>query len=871
MSDLRPPKPSAVPSVKATGGFLPVLGQRPAPPHRMTCADAMKLGAMCNLCPLSKGKLAPLIVPPSAVAEPKFIIVGEGPGRVEQATAKPFVGPTGQFLNRLLQEAGVDRAQGHITNVSLCMGDTDKEKERAAECCSPRLLRELAALPADIPILTLGKFALKTVLGTGKLFTQRGSARGFFWRSPVIDDATVRTAQRKFEKNTHPDLERRALTLAGRAAIVGRIVLPTLHPAFVLRAETWKPIIAADIKRFGRIVRGELTEAKLADNTRPYKVYATPENIRRALAKLGWAVAWDIETDGINPMTAGILCVGVSDGRRTIVIGPWDKKVHASLVTEAAADRRNIFHNGVCFDTPCLRKDGVILKNETLHDTLIAHHVIGSCFPQRLDHCVATYLDATPWKVKYGRQGQEEKGLLPVNLSPAERHLYNSKDAVLTIDLWVALQDDLAKYWAIYEHDMALAHIATQMIQDGIGVDLVHRDLLRKQMKKRQDALKGLMRVLVKNPNFQVTDNQIRQAIYKRFHQPVFNMTPKSGLPSTASATLEVFKGNGTKAGRLAELVLTWRAVRKSRTTYIDAMPLLPEATRLGPRVRTAWKVYGTPTGRWSSRLQSIPRPELTLDGKLLIESRVREIYVPRPKCVFVYFDISQAEARIGANISGDPAFLETCKGDVHLGNACAIWPQHAALIRADPKGRGKPFRDAAKNFMFGIVYGSGADTIQKMLLSKGHKHTLREVTVLLEQLRRTYRVYFRYIERNVAFCQKEGYLPTPYLGRRRYFGRHPKAEEIYNFPCQSGVADEMNLRMLEMMPQLPKGVRLVGQFHDAAAFETPVGVADEMEALIKRVWARPSVIPKSIICEAGATFMLPIDLKRAMRLSELA
>src|SRR6202789_1984851 len=218
MSDLRPPKPSAVPSVKATGGFLPVLGQRPAPPHRMTCADAMKLGAMCNLCPLSKGKLAPLIVPPSAVAEPKFIIVGEGPGRVEQATAKPFVGPPGQFLNRLLQEAGVDRAQGHITSVSLCMGDTDKEKERAAECCSPRLLRELAALPADIPILTLGKFALKTVLGTGKLFTQRGSARGFFWRSPVIDDATVRTAQRKFEKNTHPDLERRALTLAGRAA-----------------------------------------------------------------------------------------------------------------------------------------------------------------------------------------------------------------------------------------------------------------------------------------------------------------------------------------------------------------------------------------------------------------------------------------------------------------------------------------------------------------------------------------------------------------------------------------------------------------------------------------------------------------------------
>ena len=60
-------------------------------------------------------------------------------------------------------------------------------------------------------------------------------------------------------------------------------------------------------------------------------------------------------------------------------------------------------------------------------------------------------------------------------------------------------------------------------------------------------------------------------------------------------------------------------------------------------------------------------------------------------------------------------------------------------------------------------------------------------------------------------------------------------------------------------------------QFHDAAAFETPVALADEMEALVRRVWDRPSIIPKSIVCEAGATFSLPIDCKRATRLSELA
>ena len=177
----------------------------------------------------------------------------------------------------------------------------------------------------------------------------------------------------------------------------------------------------------------------------------------------------------------------------------------------------------------------------------------------------------------------------------------------------------------------------------------------------------------------------------------------------------------------------------------------------------------------------------------------MREIYVARPGCVFVYFDISQAEARLAANLSGDPEFLKTCEGDVHTGNACAIFPEHAEIIRSDTKGRGKPFRDVAKNFMFGIVYGASAETIYKFLLAKGFKITLREVQKLLDLLHKKYRVYFRYVERMVAFVRKTGYLISPYMHRRRQFGFFPKPEEVYNFGPQSGVADEMNMRLLEI------------------------------------------------------------------------
>jgi len=776
-------------------------------------------------------------------------------------------GPTGQFLNRLLQEARIDRRQGHIANVSLCRGDTDKEKQRAAECCSPRLLRELAELPADIPIMTLGKLAMKPVLGMARLFL----ARGFYWKAPEIDESTVNAALRKSAKVKHPDLVRKAQTIEGRSKLAGRVVLPTVHPAFVLRADVWKPVIQADVRRFGRVLRGELTEATLVDKRTPYKVYAKPENVRRFLAKFKSTVAIDIESDGVDPLILNVLCVGISDGERTLVIGPWDPTIHADILTAALKKRRAVFHNGVNFDILALRKDGVVIDDDSIDDTIIAHHVIGSCYPQRLDHCVSVYLDASPWKIKFGRKGAEEKGIAPKHMEPKELYMYNAADAVLTINLWDAMQDDLAKYRDIYAHDMRLARISLGLIATGVGVDVERREFLRQKMRFRANALKGMMRKLVKNSKFNPdVHSHVRQALFKRFHAPVLMPTP-TGLPSTASGTLEVYRNNGTKAGTLCDLVLKHRAVTKSRSTYIEALTVT-EVSGLGPRIRVNWKVYGTPTGRWSSRLQSVPRPEKTLQGKLLLESRCREIYVARPGTRFVYFDISQAEARIAAYISGDPAFIETCKGDVHTGNACAIFPQYEEIIRGDTKGRGKPYRDVAKNFMFGIVYGAAADTIHKFLLAKGFKVTLREVNKLLDLLRKKYRVYFSYVDRNVRFVEKHGYLISPYLFRRRQFGFHPKPEEVYNMPPQSGVADEMNMRLLEITDQLPSNdILLAGQFHDAAAFETPLALVDPMQDLLKRVWARPSVIPKSIICANGAEFMLPIDLKVADRLSELA
>ena len=50
-------------------------------------------------------------------AGPKILVVGEAPGADEEAEGRPFIGPSGQLLNRLLKQAGVKRDETYVTNV----------------------------------------------------------------------------------------------------------------------------------------------------------------------------------------------------------------------------------------------------------------------------------------------------------------------------------------------------------------------------------------------------------------------------------------------------------------------------------------------------------------------------------------------------------------------------------------------------------------------------------------------------------------------------------------------------------------------------------------------------------------------------------
>jgi DNA polymerase I-like protein with 3'-5' exonuclease and polymerase domains len=350
----------------------------------------------------------------------------------------------------------------------------------------------------------------------------------------------------------------------------------------------------------------------------------------------------------------------------------------------------------------------------------------------------------------------------------------------------------------------------------------------------------------------------VRRYVYDRAGARPLRVS-ETGVPSTDNLFLEAYRGAGeTPLGRFCTSLLRWRVADKIDSTYLSVATPDPDG-----RKRYDWKPFGTVSGRLSGRLQSCPRYSPKNP-----ESRVREIYVPRDGATFVYFDVSQAEMRLAAYLSADPVFMAACGSDVHAGNARNVFPverdkgwlEGDAL--KDPR-RGKPYRDISKNLGFAIAYGAEAEKVFLTLRAKGFPITMRQVEIILANLRTSYRVYYAYAEANLARVRRDGFMRTPILGRIRWFGWHPSPPEIANFPVQSALADVVNARMRELDRKLPRAARLVAQIHDACIYDTPLAAVDDVKAIIREVWAEPVHL-------AGGPLVLPIDMKTGQRWSEL-
>jgi DNA polymerase len=184
----------------------------------------------CTRCALCKTRTN--VVPGEGVEKPLVMIIGEGPGAEEDASGRPFVGKSGQLLDRMLDsrgQIGLYRDKNcFIANMVKCRPPNDRDplpEETAA--CAPFLLGQIRLLAPRI-ILCVGRVAANGLLGKAETM---GKLRGRFYDFKVPGKA-------------------------GTEAPLTIPVLPTYHPSALLRNESLKAPAWEDMK----ILRSKLAE-----------------------------------------------------------------------------------------------------------------------------------------------------------------------------------------------------------------------------------------------------------------------------------------------------------------------------------------------------------------------------------------------------------------------------------------------------------------------------------------------------------------------------------------------------------------------------------------------------------------------------------
>jgi uracil-DNA glycosylase len=98
-------------------------------------------------------------------AQAELLVIGEAPGAEEDASGRPFVGRSGQLLDKILQAAGFSRQEVYICNILKCRPPGNRNPlQGEIESCLPWLLGQLQIVKPKV-ILILGKVAANTIFG----------------------------------------------------------------------------------------------------------------------------------------------------------------------------------------------------------------------------------------------------------------------------------------------------------------------------------------------------------------------------------------------------------------------------------------------------------------------------------------------------------------------------------------------------------------------------------------------------------------------------------------------------------------------------------------------------------------------------------
>lgn len=408
----------------------------------------------CVGCPLHQ--IGEGFMRPSLAGKDRYgvALVGEALGADEAAIGSPFVGAAGHQLTRLIQLAGLDRAQFDIFNTVWCrppdnrLEGTDYESGAVRHCRDHHWGSLLSQARVVVP---MGNVPLNAFIGRKGILT----ARGYVY------------------------------------AGTGFHILPTVHPSYIRRgASRYAAAFIHDLQRAVEIARSGLPMLRKEFTLDPLPGDAVRwvEEWERAGRPL---LAFDIETPGksndeedVSPEddpTYQIDRIGFAYKSNHAMSIPWSPLYMGAIRRLLESHSPKVAHN-VGFDVPRIRFNGVSV-NGLVHDSMVAWHVLHSDLPKGLAF-VATFCCPAqpPWK----------------HLSGSSPAYYNATDADVTITAMEEITRELHRLnlWRVYEEEVLnLDPILAFMSEQGMPVDAeVRRDRAERLAAARGEVLSRMVR-----------------------------------------------------------------------------------------------------------------------------------------------------------------------------------------------------------------------------------------------------------------------------------------------------------------------------------------------------------------------------------------
>jgi len=329
-----------------------------------------------------------------------IMLIGEAWGEQEAAARQPFVGKSGWLIKQLLSQVGIAFNECYATNVfnfqprgndlaTLCGPKNEGipgmpalvKGKYANASYAPELKRLYGEINRENPnlIIALGATAAWAILGTSGIRSIRGAPIGT--TSPA-SGATGVALDRTFK------------------------VLPTYHPAAVLREWTLRPIVLSDLDK----ARRHSTEPNIVRPSREIWIEPTLADLslyERDFIRPASRLSIDIETKGDQ-----ITCVGFAPSIDSAIVVPFwsaaqkdgnywrtleDELIAWDYVKRWCAMKPSVFQNGL-YDIHRLWRTYGITCNLADHDTMLLHHALQPEMEKGLAFQGTIYTDEASWK-----------------------------------------------------------------------------------------------------------------------------------------------------------------------------------------------------------------------------------------------------------------------------------------------------------------------------------------------------------------------------------------------------------------------------------------------------------------------------------------